>query len=111
TALLAVAIFALDSVAAHDVAIGTLYVAVVLLAARFCTARGLALVGAGCVALMILNYLLLPPIGPKNEAVLNLVLRCAGVGVVTFLAVQSRSAQTAARESERRYREVQTELA
>jgi PAS domain S-box-containing protein len=98
TAVLAAAIFVADTVETKDIAIPALYVAVVLMAARFCTARTLVLVGAGCVALTVLSYFLSPPEGLAEDALFNLLLRIGTVSVATFLVVQNQSAQASARE-------------
>jgi len=55
TVTLAVAILVLDHVTEFQVAVGTLYVTVVLLAARFLHGRGIVLVAAGCVGLTLLS--------------------------------------------------------
>src|SRR3954468_21683393 len=101
TAVLAAAIFVADTVETKDVAIPALYVAVVLMAARFCTARTLVLVGAGCITLTILSYLLAPPAEATEDAVFNILLRIATVAVATFLVVQNQSAQASVREKAR----------
>ena len=98
TAVLAAAIFVADTVETKDVAIPALYVAVVLMAARFCTARTLVVVGAGCVALTVLSYFLSPPAEPAEEALFNILLRIGTISVATFLVVQNQSAQASARE-------------
>lgn len=101
TAVLAAGIFVADTVLAQDIAVGAAYIVVVLMASRFCTARTLVLVGVACVALVILSYLLSPPMTPTQDALFNVALRSAGIGVATWLARQSQSAQAAARERER----------
>jgi PAS domain S-box-containing protein len=100
TAVLAAGVFIVDTITTYDIAVGPLYIVVVLIAARFCTARDLVFVGAGCVALLSLSYLLSPPLVPSDEALLNVALRSVGIAVATFLAVQSQLAQTAGREKE-----------
>jgi hypothetical protein len=58
TAAAAVAVFIADTVTDVDIAFAVLYVAVVLMAARFLSARGVMLVAAGCVGLTVVSYLL-----------------------------------------------------
>ena len=101
TAALAAAIFVADTVLSQDLAVGAAYIIVVLMASRFCTGRSLALAAAGCVALMMLSYLLSPPPEPTAYALLNVMLRSTGIAVATLLAWQSQTAQAAARESEK----------
>ena len=100
TAAVAAGIFVVDTVLAHDLAVGVVYIVVVLMASRFCMGRTLLLVGAGCVALIILGYLLSPPAASAVYALLNLMLRSAGIGVATLLVWQSQSARAASRERE-----------
>ena len=111
TVAMAAGIFVVDTVLAHDLAVGVVYIVVVLMASRFCMGRTLLLVGAGCVALIILSYLLSPPVAPAGYAFLNLTLRSAGIGVATLLAWQSQSAQAAARASEEALRRSEAYLA
>ena len=59
-AAFAIGIFIADISTKLEVAVEVLYVAVVLMAARFCRARGVVLVAAGCVSLTVLNYFLTP---------------------------------------------------
>ena len=98
TAVMAAGIFVADTVLPHDIAVGAAYIVVVLVASRFCTGRTLVLVGAGCVVLIMLSYVLSPPVTPTEEALLNVTLRSVGIGIATFLAWQNQSAQAAARE-------------
>ncbi len=98
TAALAIVIFVADTVTTKDLAVGSAYMAVVLMAARFCEARSLVLVAVGCIALIVLSYLLSPPIPTTDEALINLLLRGVAIGVTTFLILQSQSAQAASRE-------------
>jgi len=111
TAAAAAGIFVADTVMAHDLAVGTLYIVVVLMASRFCVGRALLLVGAGCVALPFLSYLLSPPVAPAGYALLNVTLRSAGIAAATLLAWQSQSAWAAARASEEALRRSEAYLA
>jgi hypothetical protein len=52
TAALAIGVFVLDATTPPTVVPATLYVAVVLMSTRFCRARGVMLVAAGCVGLL-----------------------------------------------------------
>ena len=99
TAAIAAGGFVADTVLTHDVAVGVVYIVVLLMASRFCIGRTLLFVGVGCVALIVLSYLVSPPVEPAGYALLNLTLRCGAIGVATLLAWQSQSAQAAARAS------------
>jgi PAS domain S-box-containing protein len=98
TAALAIGVFIADTVAVTDPAFPALYIAVVLMAARSCRGRNLMLITAGCIALLILSYLLSPPTSPPGEALLNLLINSAVIGLTTFLVLQNQSAQAALHE-------------
>jgi PAS domain S-box-containing protein len=110
-AALAAGIFVADTVLKYDLAFGALYIVVVLMASRFFMGRALLLVGAACVALLVLSYLLSPPNAPAGVALLNVMLRSAGIAAATLLAWQSQSAWAAARASEEALRRSEAYLA
>src|ERR1700748_938533 len=56
TAALAAVIFIADTATLLDIAVATLYVVVVLIAARFCKPRSVVLVGLGCGGLTVLMW-------------------------------------------------------
>jgi hypothetical protein len=58
TAALAAGIFAAEAITSTKLTAAIFYVLVVLLAARFCSARGIVLVGVGCVGLTMLAFFL-----------------------------------------------------
>src|ERR1700761_2134685 len=58
TAALAAAIFVAQAMTSEKLTAALFYVLVVLLAARFCNARGVVWVGAGCVGLTLLAFFL-----------------------------------------------------
>ncbi|MEA3113103.1 MAG: hypothetical protein QOG58_2902, partial [Caballeronia sp.] len=66
-AALAAMIFIVDTGTRLDIAVATLYVAVVLIAARICKPRVVVLVGLGCVGLSIISRALAPPDHPTAE--------------------------------------------
>ena len=77
TAALAAGVFVADTITRTDIAVAVLYVAVVLMAARFCRARGIVLVGAGCVGLTVLSYFLSPHGGSVAEGLINTAMNLA----------------------------------
>jgi PAS domain S-box-containing protein len=78
-----------------DVAAAGLYVVVVLMAARFLSARGVVLVGVGCVGLTGLSYMLsLPGTGNPAETA-NPLICLVAIVLTTFLAVQAQKAAAA----------------
>src|SRR2546427_12164531 len=83
TAALAIAIFIGDAFAQLEIAVAVLYVVVVLMAARFCRARGVVLVSAGCIGLTILGIFLSPPSGPEATGIINTALSILVIGMTT----------------------------
>ena len=73
------------------------YVVVVLLAARFGNARGVVLVGAGCVGLTLLAFFL-PGFAETQAGNVGVKasISAAVIGLTTFLALQRRSARSGA---------------
>jgi PAS domain S-box-containing protein len=92
TAALATVIFIVDVLTPPEFGIAVLYVAVVLTAARFCQPRGVVLVAAGCIGLTVVSYFL------SAETAINTAISVAVIGLTTFLALQSQSAETALSE-------------
>ncbi|HEY2540382.1 MAG TPA: PAS domain S-box protein, partial [Stellaceae bacterium] len=92
TAALAAGIFIVDILTPPEFVIAVLYVAVVLMAARFCQPRGIVLVAAGCLGLTVVSYLL------SAETALNAVISIAAIALTTILALQSQSAEATLRE-------------
>ncbi|WP_024513391.1 ATP-binding protein [Bradyrhizobium sp. ARR65] len=96
---IAIGIFIFDAITPADSVISTLFVGVVLLSARFLQTREIWLVSFGCMALSVLAHFL-TPYGDyfQTISISNRVLSLAAIGVVTFLAVQSRSQEMVLRE-------------
>lgn len=90
TAALAAVIFIVDTVTVLDIAIATLYVVVVLIAARFCKPRGVVLVGLGCMGLSIISWAIAPPDHPTAETLINECISMASIGLVTTLALHAQ---------------------
>src|SRR5689334_9566260 len=57
-AALAAGIFVADTLTEVQIAVAVLYVAVVLMASRFCRPRGVILMATGCAGLTVLSYFL-----------------------------------------------------
>jgi PAS domain S-box-containing protein len=98
TAAFATGVFIADTVTPVEIAVAVLYVAVVLMAARFCRARGIALVAAGCVGLTVLSFLLSPHRGVIAEGLIDMAIGIAAIGLTTVLALHSRSAEARLRQ-------------
>jgi PAS domain S-box-containing protein len=97
TAALAAGIFIADTFTVPDISIGTLYVVVVLIVARLCKPRDVALVGLGCVGLTLLSWVLSPPTMPTNEVVVNECISMASIVLVTALALRAQKTESTLR--------------
>ena len=107
TAALATGIFIAEAITPTKLAVAVCYVVVVLLAARFSSARGIALVGAGCVGLTVLAFFL--PGFTETEAGgvgLKASISAAVIGLTTFLVTERQHAMETLLESEQQWREV-----
>src|SRR5271166_1705279 len=83
TVAAAIAIFIADTVTDLDVAFAVLYVVIVLMAARFLSARGVVLVAAGCVVLTVVSYWLTPPSGPEVGGIANTLISLVAILLTT----------------------------
>ena len=92
-AAFAIAVFIGDTVTSLEIAVGVLYVAVVLMAARFLHRRGVVLVSAGCVGLVVLSLILTAQY--TEDGLINTLVCIAAIGIVTILVLQSQSAEVA----------------
>lgn len=92
TAALAIGIFIVDILTPPEIVVTVLYVAVVLMATRFCRPRGVVLVAAGCIGLAVASYFL------SAETAPNTALAIVAIALTTVLALQSQSAEARLRE-------------
>jgi PAS domain-containing protein len=107
TAALAAGIFAAEAITSTKLTAAIFYVLVVLLAARFCSARGIVLVGVGCVGLTMLAFFLPGFTGTEaGGAGVKASISAAVVGLTTFLITDRKSVEERLRESEEQWREV-----
>jgi len=98
TAMIATAIFVIDTITDRGVAVAVLYVAVVLVAPRFCRPRGVVLVAVGCVALAALSFFLSQENASQAGGATDTLISIMAIGVTTVLALQSQSAEVTLRE-------------
>jgi PAS domain S-box-containing protein len=98
TAMIATAIFIVDTITDRGVAVAVLYVAVVLVATRFCRPRGVVLVAVGCVALAVLSFFLSEESELAAGGATDTLISIMAIGVTTVLALQSQSAEVTLRE-------------
>lgn len=105
TTALAAGIFVADVITTEKLAVSISYVVVVLLAARVTSARGIVLVGAGCLALTVLAFLLpgvTEPPAPGAKASIS----AAVIGLTTFLVAERKRAMEILGDREQQWREV-----
>jgi PAS domain S-box-containing protein len=105
TAALATVIFVAQAMTSAKLTAAIFYVLVLLFAARFCNARGIVLVGAGCVGLTLLAFFL--PGLTETEAGnsgLKASVGAAVIGLTTLLVTEHHRAADALRASEQRWR-------
>lgn len=93
TAALAFGIFVIDTLTIAEIDVAVLYVAVVLLSARFCDRRGVLMVGLGCIALTILSVIASPGEPYGYVALSNCFLSFLAIGATTFLMRQTQRAR------------------
>jgi two-component system, LuxR family, sensor kinase FixL len=91
-ATFALLIFVVDSATHIDIAVAVLYVAVVLMSARFCGWRGILVVSAGCMVLTLLGFLIMHTQDYDRTSIGRLVVSLAANAITTFLAVRMRLA-------------------
>jgi PAS domain S-box-containing protein len=98
---IAAGIFIIDTVAPLEVALAVLYVAVVLIAARFLQWRGVLLVALGCVGLAVMSHAVSLH-GPSSTiALVNLVISVTAIGISAYLAFLNQASEMASRERAR----------
>ncbi|RXT56393.1 serine/threonine protein kinase [Bosea sp. Tri-44] len=105
-AALAIVIFAVDTLTPFDIAIAVLYVAVVLLLLNCVDRRSLLLIGAGCMGLTLLSFLISHGTSFQPGPVARCLVSLAAIGISTLLAAKVKSAMSVLGESERRYRHI-----
>src|SRR5882757_3460560 len=87
-AIVAVAIFVVDTVTPLDIAIAVLYVAVVLLAMDFVGRKGVLIVAAGCAALTVLSYVITHEHDPASGPILRGLIGLVAIAVTGALAAR-----------------------
>ena len=90
TIILASSIFFADTLTNAEIAVAVLYVAVVLMSARFCDQRGVLFVAAGCLILTILSYLLTAS-GVKQVGLINTGISLLAIALTAYLTIKIES--------------------
>lgn len=94
-AVLALAIFVLDTVTDLEIAAAVFYVVVILLSVGFCGRRGILLIGGACVALTLVSYLITPSGSPRS-GLINCIISLSAIAVTTYLVLRMEAARIAA---------------
>src|SRR5262249_10830751 len=94
-AIVASAIFVVDTQVHVDIDVPVLYVAVVLMSTRLFEGRGILIVSLGCAVLTVAGYLLSPGNLSTTISIANRLLSLSAIGATTLLALRGRSAQMA----------------
>ena len=93
--VLAAAIFTADSVTDLEIAVPVFYTTVVLLSVRFCSRRGVVLVGLGCIALTLLSDFLTPDSSTSQAGIVNTVISVLAIAATTYLTLKIEAAEKA----------------
>jgi two-component system sensor histidine kinase KdpD len=87
TVALTVAIFTVDTLTRLEIAAAVLYVAVVLMSARFCQRRGVVLVAVACTILTVVSYFMTPT-GSKDAGLINTAISILAVVLTAYLTLK-----------------------
>ena len=87
-AIVAIAIFVVDTVTPLDIAIAVLYVAVVLLAMDFAGRNGILIVAGGCAALTVLSYAITHGHDPASGPFLRCLISLVAIAITGALAAR-----------------------
>src|ERR1700754_4488613 len=90
-ASLLICIFVADTVTDFEIAFAVFYIAVILIAIGFLSARGVAVLAAICVGLTVTS-LLLTKHGSFEAGLFNCGISAAAIGITTYLALKTVSA-------------------
>ena len=99
TAILAIAIFIVDTITPYEISAATFYVVVVLLSLRFCRTQGVITISAICVVLTVVSYVLTPS-GNFETGIVNTSISLLAIAATTYLAVKSESARVTAEQAQ-----------
>ena len=91
----AAAIFIADTVTNLEIAVPVFYTAVILISVRFCSRRGIALVGLACVALTLLSDVMTPESSTSEAGIVNTFISVLAIAATTYLTLKIDSAEKA----------------
>ena len=98
TAVVAVAIFVVDTLTPLDLAVAVLYVAVVLLAVDFAGYTGILAIAAGCAVLTIVSFVTTHDLTPGTGPMLRCFVSLAAIAITALLAARNQLAVAALRD-------------
>jgi two-component system sensor histidine kinase KdpD len=96
TVALTVTIFVVDTLTSLEIAAAVLYVAVVLMSARFCEKRGVILVATSCTILTVISYFI-TPYGSKEAGLINTAISILAVVLTAYLTLKIETEKNTAR--------------
>ena len=105
-AVLGAVVFIADTITEASLPIGVFHVVVVLVAARFCGARGILLVAAGCVSLTVLSFFLSRSAAPETVGIADLAVSIGIIGLTAGLLARQRAASADAVAAQHRVRDL-----
>jgi C4-dicarboxylate-specific signal transduction histidine kinase len=73
-------------------AFAALYLAIVLLAVRIFSSRGVLLVSSACIILTVITYLISPAYGAEN-VLINCIISIVAIAITTYLALENKATQ------------------
>lgn len=98
TAIVAAAIFVVDTLTPLDIAVAVLYVAVVLLAVDFAGFTGILAIAAGCAVLTIVSFVATHDLTPGTGPMLRCFVSLAAIAITALLAARNQLAVSALRD-------------
>lgn len=90
--MLAACIFLVDTLSSLEFAVASLYVVVVLVAARDVDRRGIVVIATGCILLTILSYCLVHGLTADESASLRSAVSLVAITITTLLVLRSLAA-------------------
>ncbi len=100
-ALLAACIFLIDTLSSLEFGVASLYVVVVLVAARDLDRRGVIVTAAGCSLLTVLSYALVHGLKADESAPLRSAVSLVAILITTILVLRSLAANARLKDAER----------
>ncbi len=99
---LLICIFAADTVTNFEIAFAVFYIAVILIAVGFLSARGVAVLASICIGLTVFS-LFLTQRGSFEAGLLNCGISTCAIGITTYLALKIVAAQAAVFDAQEQF--------